>query len=179
MDCLSPEQLVSYVRGGGADPRGVEAHVRDCPACAMELLLAREAMAELRTKASRPASDKFRIVPPPRRVSWTPWIAAAVLLVAAVLFAVLSHTPPSPAPIVVKPEPKPQPAPQPMPEVPKPEPRPEPRPEPKPEPPKPEPKPEPRPEPKPEPPPVKPPDPVKPIPAPEPKPEPKKPAPPT
>ena len=41
MDCLSPEQMVSYVRGGGADPRGVEAHVRDCPACAMELLLTR------------------------------------------------------------------------------------------------------------------------------------------
>ena len=53
MDCLSPEQLVAYVRGGGADPRGVESHVRGCPGCAMELLLVRETLGELRTKAVR------------------------------------------------------------------------------------------------------------------------------
>jgi ferric-dicitrate binding protein FerR (iron transport regulator) len=190
MDCLSPEQLVSYVRGGGADPRAVEAHVRDCPACAMEMLLARETMAEFRSKASRPASDRFRAVARPTRASWVPWVAAAAILVAVVLFAVLSQNPSkSQTPIAVKPEPKPKPAPlpAPMPETPKPEPRPEPKPEPKPDLPKPEPKPpdpaqgrpEPRPEPKPEPVPVKPPEPVKPPPAPEPKPEPepRKPAP--
>src|SRR6185503_6073900 len=119
MDCLSPEQLVSYVRGGGADPRGVEAHVRDCPACAMELLLTRETMAELRTKPARPATDRYRreqnrpsILFPRRK--WGPWVAAAALLVAAVLFAVLSQKPVTdPAPIVVKPEVKPKPVPPP------------------------------------------------------------------
>ena len=178
MDCLSPEQMVSYVRGGGADPRGVEAHVRDCPACAMELLLTRETMAELRAKAGRPATDRFRTVARPPRVSWTPWIAAAVLLFAAVLFAVLSQKPAPTVPVAGKTEVKPRPAPPPTPEPPRPEPKPEPKPEPRPEPPKPEPRPEPKPEPRPEPPPVKPPDPVKPPPTPEPKPEPKKPPPP-
>ena len=71
MDCLSPEQLVSYVRGGGADPRGVEAHVRDCPACGMELLLVRETLGELRAKTSRPGTDRFRVVSPRRSVAWS------------------------------------------------------------------------------------------------------------
>ena len=57
MDCLSPEQLVAYVRGGGTDARSVQAHVRECPGCAMELLMARETLAEGRPKAVRPATD--------------------------------------------------------------------------------------------------------------------------
>jgi hypothetical protein len=181
MECLSPEQMVLYVRGGGADPRGVEAHVRDCPACAMDLLLVRETLGEARAKASRPATDRFRMVAPraPSQ-TWIPWVAAAAVLFGAVVFAVLSQKPstvpnvakqPEPKkPAPVLPEPKPQPEPRPLPPPPEP---PTPRPEPKPEP-RPEPKPEPRPEP-----PVKPPEPKpepKP-PAPEPKPEPKKPAP--
>src|SRR5262245_61589172 len=119
MDCLSSEQLVSYVRGGGADARGVEAHVRDCPACAMELLLTRETLAELRPKVSKPATDKFRVVARPRPVSWAPWIAAAVVLFAVVLFAVMSQRPTTPTQIATKPEVRPKPAPPPTPEVPK------------------------------------------------------------
>jgi anti-sigma factor RsiW len=72
MECLSPEQLVAYVQGKGAEPRGVEAHVRDCPACALELLLARETLGELRAKAARPATDRMRAVPSPRQRSWVP-----------------------------------------------------------------------------------------------------------
>src|SRR5690242_16079202 len=95
MDCLSPEQMVSYVRGGGADPRGVEAHVRDCPACAMELLLVRETLGEARTaKAGRPGTDRFRpSAAPARPTPWIPWVAAAAVLVGILLFAVLSQTP--------------------------------------------------------------------------------------
>src|SRR5207237_1348490 len=63
MDCLSPEQLVLYVRGGGADPRGVEAHVRDCPGCGMELLLIRETLGEARWKTGRPGTDRLRLLP--------------------------------------------------------------------------------------------------------------------
>ena len=172
MDCLSPEQLVSYVRGGGHDPRSVEAHVRDCPACAMDLLLARETLAEGRAKATRPATDRFRKVAPRRPTPWLPWVAAAALLVAAVAFAVLSQKTETPAPVVRPPD-KPKVV---VPPVPKPEPLPEP---PKPPPPAPAPKPEPKPEGKPEPPPVKPPEPPQPPPPPkpEPVPEPKKPAP--
>src|SRR5437762_10942348 len=90
MDCLSPEQLVTYVRGGGADPRGVEAHVRDCPTCAMDLLLTRETLAESRAKAVRPATDRLRAVPRARTNVWIPWVAAAAVLVGAILFAVMS-----------------------------------------------------------------------------------------
>lgn len=174
MDCLSPERMVLYVRGGDADPRGVEAHVRDCPACAMELLLARETISELKARAARPGTDRFRTVAVPRRASWIPWAAAAAVLVAVLLYAVRSSPPPPPAPIAVKPEgAKPKPPPLPLPEPPPPAPKAEPRPEPPPEP-RPEPKPEPRPAPRPEPAPVPAPEPVKPPPAPEPKPEPRK-----
>jgi hypothetical protein len=72
MDCLSPEQLVAYVCGGG-DPRAVEAHVGDCPGCAMELLLARETLAEVRTKAVRPATDRLRLAPKKPSTAWIPW----------------------------------------------------------------------------------------------------------
>src|SRR5262245_12271825 len=92
MDCLSPEQMIAYVRGGGADPRSVEAHVRDCPGCGMELLLVRETLAEPRAKAVRPATDRYRKVQP-QRTAWIPWVAAAAVLVAAVLIAVLSQKP--------------------------------------------------------------------------------------
>src|SRR6185295_12301074 len=176
MDCLSPEQLVTYLRGGGADPRGLEAHVRDCPACAMELLLARETLGEGRVKTSRPATDRLRLVPPKSRPGvWIPWVAAAAVLVAALLFAVLGQKSSAPQPNIAKqPEVKPKTAPIPTPEQPKPIPEP-PKPDPKPEPlpPKPDPKPDPKPEPKPEPIPPKPE--PKPDPKPEPKPEPKKP----
>lgn len=179
MACLSPEQLVAYVRGGGTDPRGVESHVRDCPVCAMELLLARETLGELRAKGVRPATDRFRKVAPKGKPGhWIPWVAAAAVLIAALVFAVMSQHATTPGVTVVKtPEPKPKPpapAPEPMP------PRPEPKPEPKPLPPtpKPEPRPEPKPEPIPVPEPPKPEPPTpKPQPPPEPKPEPKKPAP--
>ncbi|HEV3028591.1 MAG TPA: hypothetical protein VG457_13520, partial [Planctomycetota bacterium] len=100
MDCLSPEQLVSYVRGGG-EPRLVEAHVRDCPGCAMELLLVRETLVELRTRAVRPATDRLRMVPRKRSIAWTPWAIAAGLLVAALIFAVASQRA-APTPVVVK-----------------------------------------------------------------------------
>lgn len=178
MDCLSPDQLVAYVRGGGADPRGIEAHVRDCPACAMELLLVRETLGEPRARAARPATDRFRNVPRQRPVVWIPWVAAAAVLVAAVLFAVMSQKPPAPLPVARPPEPKPPKVV--VPPTPKPEPEPEPR-TPAPPPPvpqAPEPQPEPKPAPKPEP--VKPPEPVRPpppSPTPKPEPEPRKPAP--
>src|SRR5216110_599235 len=103
MECLSPEQMVSYVRGGGADPRGSEAHVRDCPACAMELLLVRETLGESRAKATRPATDRLRVVASPARPTlWMPWVAAAGLLVGALLFAVMSQKPPTSRPVLVK-----------------------------------------------------------------------------
>jgi hypothetical protein len=182
MDCLSPERMVSYVRGNGADPRGVEAHVRDCPACAMELLLVRETLGEARVRAGRPGTDRFRSLSSQARPTvWIPWVAAAAVLVGALLFAVLSQKPLAPSVIVKQPEIKSK-APAPPPPKPLPEARPDPKaepPAPKPET-KPEPKPEPRPEPKPEA-PVKPPlpRPLKPPPTPEPRPEPepKKPAP--
>src|SRR5687767_10727152 len=121
MECLSPEQMVSYVRGGGADPRGVEAHVRDCPACAMELLLVRETLGEARAKASRPATDRFRLVAPQARPTpWLPWAAAAAVLVGAVLFAVMSKPTTTPSVIVKQPEVKPKPPTHVAPEPPKP-----------------------------------------------------------
>jgi len=90
MECLSPEQLVAYVQGKGAEPRGVEAHVRDCPACALELLLVRETLGELRTKAVRPATDRLHAVPSTRPLAWIPWATAASVLIAALLYVVLS-----------------------------------------------------------------------------------------
>ena len=178
MECLSAEQVAAYLRGRG-DARPVESHARDCPACAMQLLLGRETLQELRARVSRPATDRLR-VPKRRAAPWIPWAAAAaVALVAILAFAlrpstlpegpVVKHEPPAPKPPLVKEpekkieEPKRPELPSPLPEPPAP--KPEPRPEPKPEPPAL--KPEPRPEPKPEP----------PAPKVEPKPEPKKPAP--
>ncbi|RPH38643.1 MAG: hypothetical protein EHM91_13590, partial [Planctomycetota bacterium] len=137
MDCLSPEQLVAYVRGGGADARDVEAHVRDCPACAMELLLVRETRAEGRAKAVRPATDRFRKTPPQRSSVWIPWVAAAAVLVAAVLVAMISQKPQESAPVARPPE-KPKKG---VPPTPEPEPKKPVPPPPIPEPPKPEPKP--------------------------------------
>src|SRR2546423_786597 len=67
MECLSSEQMVSYVRGGVADPHAVEAHVRDCPSCAMELLLVRETLGEARAKATRPATAAAAQEPAPPR----------------------------------------------------------------------------------------------------------------
>jgi hypothetical protein len=177
MQCLTPEQIVSYLRGNGVDPRAVEAHVRDCPACGMELLLARETLSELKpARAAKPATRKMAVIRP--RASWIPWAAAAAVFV-VVIVLVLQLGKPSgksqdtavrpdraPRPETPKaPDPKPEP-PAPKPEAPKPDPKPEipaPKPEPKPE--VPAPKPEPRPEPRPEP------------PKPEPKPEPEKPKP--
>ena len=177
MDCLSPEQMVAYVRGGGPSPRAVEAHVRDCPACAMELLLVRETLGELRAKAIRPGTDRLRTVPRKRSITWVPWAVAASLLIAALIFAVAFH--PTPPPGIVKtPDPvRPKPAPLPPPpiDVPKlPDPAPKlPDPVPMPEPLKPQPEIPPAPKPEKAPEPVKPPLPVPPAP----EPEPKKPAP--
>jgi hypothetical protein len=165
MDCLSSEQIVRYLRGNGADPRALEAHVRDCPGCAMELLLAREVLPARRVPHVR------------RKSAWFPRvaIAAAAALIAVLPF--LFRTPPKPPaapPTATKPPEAFLPAPPPPPPPPSvPDPRPEPVPEPKPEPklePKPAPKPDPVPAPKPE---LKP----EPAPKPEPKPEPSKPAP--
>jgi hypothetical protein len=157
MDCLSPEQMAAYVRGGGTEPHAVEAHVRDCPGCAMELLLVRETLGELRSRGLRPGTDRLRLAAKKRPVAWIPWAVAAALLVAALVFAVLSSTPTppaivkaaDPAPPVVLPAASPEvpkaPAPLPRPVTPAPEPelprtppdvRPEPRPERTPEPPK-------------------------------------------
>ncbi|HEX7897687.1 MAG TPA: hypothetical protein VF950_07990 [Planctomycetota bacterium] len=176
MDCLSPEQIVRYLRGNGADPRALEAHVRDCPGCAMELLLAREVLPARRAIVRRRSAWRPRVA-----------IAAAAALIAVLPF--LFRKPPAPAPTAVKVPDKvaPAPPPSPPPPPPAPEPRPEPKPEPssapggapegKPTPPKPEPKPdvspeargakgEPKPAPAPEP-----------APTPEPKPPAPKPAP--
>lgn len=195
MNCLDPESLVAYVRGRGTDPRGVEAHVRGCPACAFELLLTRETLRELRARTSRPATDRLRLqAPRPRLGVWIPWVAAAAVLVAALVFAVASFAPaPQAPPVAVRPkapppaapkpveEPRPPAVPVPAPVVPVPAPAPvEPRPpqpriEPKPEPKVPVPE---KAEPKPEP-PAKPPapEPTPPAPSPKPEPEPKKPVP--
>src|SRR5436190_21459561 len=130
MECLSPEQMVSYVRGGGADPRGVEAHVRDCPACAMELLLVRETLGDSRAKAGRPGTDRFRPTAVPARPAvWIPWVAAAAVLVGALVVAVLSQNPPPPSAVVKQPEHKPKNVAPVPPEPPKssPEPKPEPK----------------------------------------------------
>jgi hypothetical protein len=169
MDCLSAEQLAAYLRGGrDGDARAVEAHVRDCPGCAIALLLAREAL-----PAQRAATRKFVLR---RRSNWLPWAAAAIL-VAAVTVALLLPGNPPPREVVKPPVPKP--APKAAPEEPRPvvveAPKPAPAPAPKPETPlatpgpKLEPKPAPRPEPKSETPVVKPqpaPEPKKPEPAP-------------
>src|SRR5579859_89109 len=105
MECLGPEELVAYVRGAGAEARAVEAHVRECPGCAMELLLAREALGELRTKAARPATDRLRTAPVKRSIAWIPWAVAAGLLTAALFFGVVCR-PSGPASQLVKtPEP--------------------------------------------------------------------------
>src|SRR5882672_1303606 len=177
MDCLSPEQTIAYVRGGGVDPRGVEAHVRDCPACALELLLTRETLNETRAKAGRPPTDRLNLVRKPATAAWIPWVAAAAVLIAALLLAVASQSPRPPGPVAGKPVEPPRPRP-PVPEpVDPPRPLPEPR---KAEPPAPEPRPaKPRVDPPREPEPVQAPAPPKPVPAPEPKkePEPTMPAP--
>jgi hypothetical protein len=176
MTCLSLEQLVAYVRGG-ADSRAGEVHIRDSPGCAMELLLVRETLGELRAKAGRPSTDRLRIATRKQPAAWIPWAVAAVLLLAALIFAVASPSA-GPAPVVVKtPDPgRPKALPPPTPQAPQPpELPPNPQvPLPLPEPPK------PRPEPLSEPSPVKTPEPVPPpappvLPAPVP--EPKKPAP--
>ncbi len=181
MQCLTPEQMVSYLRGNGGDPRAVEAHVRDCPACGMELLLARETLADLRpARAVKPPTRRLSVVR--RRVSWLPWAAAAAVFVVAVLLVLQLGRPSGrgspdmaerrePAP---RPETPKAPEPEPEPPAPRPEPRPEhrpeppaPRPEPRPEPPAPKPEPKPEvPAPRPEPPPAPKPEPEKPKPAP-------------
>jgi len=170
MDCLSPEQMVVYVRGGGADPRAVEDHVRGCPACAMELLLVRETLGETRAKAVRPGTDRLRAALPRRPVPWIPWAVAAGLLIGALVFAVASQRGTPPAPVVVRPVDPVRPRPPEAPKAPEPAPKP-PIPPPLPEPPKPA--PEVRPEPRPE----KAPEPTKTPPPPPAKPEPSKPAP--
>ncbi len=181
MQCLTPEQIVSYLRGNGGDPRAVEAHVRECPACGMELLLARETLADLKpARAIKPATRKVAAIRP--RTSWVPWAAAAAVFVVALLLVLQLGKPSGKGPSDMaggrEPQPRPETpkAPEPAPETPRPEPRPEPpRPEPRPE--LPAPRPEvPKPEtPKPEPPK---PEPEKPKPEPEkPKPEPEKPKP--
>ncbi len=177
MDCLSPEQLVAYVQGGGADPRGVEAHVRGCPACALELLMVRETLGEPRAKSLRPATARLRAIPAKKPVAWIPWAVAAAVLVAVALVVVVPSRPTLPKAVSVKPaDPVAPRLPAPLPpELPKavPPTPPAPSPAPNPEPPKP--KPEGRPDPQPE----KSPEPVKPPAPPVPKPdaEPKKPAP--
>src|SRR5579863_5608819 len=95
MSCLGDEEIVVYLRGGGAEASRVEAHARQCPACAMELLLAREALAELATKSIRPGTDQLSVVKPSakRRSAWIPWTAAAAVLVVALLVAILSQKP--------------------------------------------------------------------------------------
>ncbi len=177
MACPDLESLVSYVRGRSADPRGVEAHVRDCPACAMQLLLTRETLGDLRAKAARPPTDRLRALPAkPRSASWIPWAAAAAVLVAALVVAVVA-TRPAPAPLAVKVPDKPKPVVPVAPEIPKPAPEQPPRPVPLPAPEVPKPLPEAPPAPKPESaPPV--PEPRRPEPPPaKPVPEPAKPAP--
>jgi ferric-dicitrate binding protein FerR (iron transport regulator) len=178
MECVSPEQMAAYLRGrGNGEFRALEDHVRDCPACAMELLLARETLHELKVKG-RPATERLRM---PRRPggSWIPWAAAAVVLVALLLYAIQPSNPAKGKDTAVGPHPVPV-APK-QPEIPVPDkhvgesPKPEPKP-PTPEPPKPKPEPfeipppvVPKPAPKPEPDPVKPPEVPKPVPDPEPK----------
>jgi len=173
MECLSPEQLTRYLRGGGnGESRAVEAHVRDCPACAMHLLLARETLHELKTKVARPATDRMRAVRP-NRAAWLPWAAAAAVVLVAILIFAFRTTPPETKPSIapktppsapkqeivqlpekpVEPPRKPDVKPEPEAPAPKPAPRPEPKPE------VPEPKPEPKPKPESEP--VKPPEPPK------------------
>lgn len=177
MDCLNPEQLVAYVQGVVADPRGVEAHVRGCPACALDLLMVRETLGEPRAKSVRPATDRLRLVPAKQPVAWIPWAVAAAVLVAVALFVVVSPRVPASKSVSVKPaDPAPPKPPAPLaPQLPQPlAPAPEP-PSPAPGPELPKPKPDVRPEPQPE----KTPEPVKPLvpPVPNPEPEPKKPAP--
>jgi ferric-dicitrate binding protein FerR (iron transport regulator) len=142
MDCLSPEQLVAYLRTGNGEGRAIEAHVRECPGCAMEMLLARETLLELGpVKAARPSTARKLVVR--RRSTWVPWAAAAGILLAAALIFALSTRKPDGAP-VAKPGAAPRPQ-APAPPVPKPEPEaprvvqetPKPEP-PKPQPPKPE-----------------------------------------
>jgi hypothetical protein len=171
MDCLTSEQIVAYLRGASVDARALESHVRDCPACGMELLFARETLRELRAK---PAT---RRLPAKRSVPWIPWAVAAAALIAVLALAIATQkSPPPPAPIVKQPE-KLQPRLPVVPEPPKPieEPKKTPLPTPPPEPLK------PREEPKPEAPTVKPLEPEKPAPpippAPKPVEEPKKAAP--
>lgn len=181
MQCLTPEQIVSYLRGNGGDPRAVEAHVRDCPACGMELLLARETLSDLKpARAVKPATRRLPVIR--RSGAWVPWAAAAAVFVVAILLVLQlgkpsgkvtpdmagkrelpprPETPKAPEPKTETPAPKPEPRPEPRPETPAP--KPEPRPE------TPLPKPEPKPEPRPE----------TPAPKPEPKPEPEKPKTPT
>ncbi len=165
MDCLSTEQVVRYLRGNGAEPRALEEHVRDCPRCALELLLAREALHDL--KGARPATARrFRVR---HKAPWLPWIGAAAALLLASLLPVLFRKTPEPArPTAIKvpesfiPPPTPPPAPEPDP-LPVPDPKPVPAPAPPPPPPAPPrtkvpdsfvpaPKTEPAPPPKPEPP---------------------------
>ena len=122
MDCLSPEQIVRYLRGNGADPRALEAHVRDCPGCAMELLLAREVLPARKVIVRRGSSWMPRLA-----------VAAAVALLAVLPF--LFRKPPPVAPTAtnvpekVVPAPPPPPTPPPAPaRVPEPAPKPEPAP---------------------------------------------------
>lgn len=163
MDCLSTEQIVRYLRGNGAEPRALEAHALDCPRCALELLLAREALREMKAPARRAL--------PRKRKSWAPWIAAAAALLLLALVPLLFRKAPPPpeiakppppllpAPPAPAPRPVPTPDPAPIPEAPPPEPPPAPLPTPPAPPPVPAPTPEP-----PKPPPPPPPKPAPPAP---------------
>jgi len=118
MKCLSNEQLVAYLRSGAEEARLVESHVRQCPGCAMELLLAREVLSELGAKSIRPGTDRLGVVRPKHAASrgvavWLPWASAAAVMVAATLLAVLlsrkGSTPPlDPAvalpPVILRPK---------------------------------------------------------------------------
>ena len=80
-DCLSPDDLAAYVRGRG-DARAVESHVLGCPGCAMELLLVREVLRDL-----RPSTARLRRNEPNRLKRYGAWAAAALFLVAVAAFA--------------------------------------------------------------------------------------------
>jgi hypothetical protein len=79
MDCPDPETMATYLRGSGsAESSAFESHVRDCPACAIHLLLARETLRELGRGTGRlPRAWRGGAG------AWLPWTAAAAVLVAA------------------------------------------------------------------------------------------------
>ena len=63
MKCLSTDQIVAFIRNGNGEVPAVEAHLKECPKCAMEVLTARETLMELGAARSSKSGTRRAVAP--------------------------------------------------------------------------------------------------------------------